>query len=286
VLNGECGFPVTNRKDIGNIDFLKALKVLYRLISKLPTEDKFVYKSGLERSDIDKISIYFNNHTFSTKHGQPSTKIDDILFNYTVFNSAFMVLMKWPASFFELLDTLYGIQSIEKSKTKARVFGLIQKTHIMISEESPEFMRKVYNKWIRSKSVNNEYFFNKEFSADMHLYKYADIVYPLEKRVDLNKIPVLLDELIWKKIYSILPLPDTKIGSGNVYNRSVRSAKLFCGAYLYKLHSGCAWHNVPAVKQGLIKPGGIHQKLTILRKKGIFRKLTKKLLELNLPLKP
>jgi hypothetical protein len=139
-------------------------------------------------------------------------------------------------------------------------------------------MRNAYYRWIRNKNSRNKYFQNKEFLIDAHLRKYSGyerIGFP-----NNNQIPVMLNDESWKHLKRFFQFPDSSIGSGNLYNRSIKRARIFCAAYMYKVNTGCSWQNVPAVKEGLIKPGGLYQRLTILRRRCVLAEFTGKIIEL------
>jgi hypothetical protein len=280
-LSNTSNYNISARKTITQKEYLKALQIIYRLISKLKIENSLVRKECLTDIQLRGISMYFNSRTFTTKLGQPSMKIDNVLFNYIVFNSAYLILSKWPVSFYQLLDELFKIYANEESLTKNRVFGLLQKTHMLIINEAPEYMKKSYYQWIRSKSKDYQYFFGKEFCADSHLYRYSDIIYTRKSEIYINSLPLYLKDKRWTKVKDIFRFPDKHIGSGNIYKRAERSAQLFCSAYLYKLNTGCSWAETPAVLSGLIKSGGIYQIISKLRKKGVFKVITQRLLNLE-----
>ena len=158
--------------------------------------------------------------------------------------------MNFPANFFQLLDELYKIQSPAECKTKTRVFGLLQKVHLLLSQEAPCFMQDAYKIWIQKRFKSLPYFKDNIFCTDAHLYPYSDM--PPDTKIDPQTIPLFLDEMRWNKIKGLFYFPSKKIGSGNFYTRAVKRAKIFASAYLYKLATGCPWSKVPAVEKGLI----------------------------------
>lgn len=142
----------------------------------------------------------------------------------------------------------------------------------MIANESPQFVSNAYNKWVFSRTRESSYHSSKEFCQDSHLYKYSSL-----QSANLSSAGTTLgpegDEL-WTKIEHLFTFPDEKVGGGNIRRRSIESSKVFANAYFYKLATGCPWCEVPAVKNKLILPGGLQQKVTVLRKNGILNKLT------------
>ncbi|MDO8733966.1 MAG: hypothetical protein Q7K21_02260, partial [Elusimicrobiota bacterium] len=225
-----------------------------------------------------EISSFFNLSDFHTKKGFPANKIPDVRFNYIVFTTAVKILMNFPVNFFELLDELYKIQAPMECKTRIRVFGLLQKTHLLLSQESPRFMQEAYKIWIQKRFKSLPYFKDKIFCTDAHLYPYSDM--PLDRKIDPHTIPLFLDGINWNRIKRFFYFPSKKVGSGNFYTRAVKRAKIFASAYLYKIVTGCPWNQVPAVKHGLIKVGGICQRISLLKKQGKLRKITNKLLKI------
>lgn len=260
------------------VDFFIALKILYRLISKLKSDNPILHRTGPANYILKEISYFFNLSDFNTKKGFPATKIPDIRFNYIVFATSVKILMNFPANFFRLLDELYKIQSPMECKTRNRVFGLLQKTHLLLCQEFPRFMQEAYKIWIKRRFKSLPYFKNKNFCTDAHLYPYSNMSTIV--KIDPETIPLFLDEERWNKIKGFFYFPSQEVGSGNFYTRAVKRAKIFSSAYLYKLATGCSWSEVPAVKKGLIKMGGFCQRLWLLRKQRRLNKITKALLKI------
>ena len=281
IINNDRLVRVRKGLDVDKYDFLKALKILYRLLQKIDFKDNIFHRGELSDKQEKQISSYFSPKRFNTLIGQPPTKIADNQFNYIVFVTGFKILTQWPKMFYMLLDKLYDIDSCKESQTVNRVFGMLQKTHMLIVNDAPEFMRNSYYKWIKSKSKESDYFFSKDFHSDAHLYRYSDIIYGINKSDHNLNIPIYLSDDKWEKIKRYFPLPDTLVGNGNIYNKAVNSCRLFASAYMYKLITGCAWSSVPAVKNGLIKPGGLEQRVSKLRKAALLHPLTKSLIAMS-----
>jgi hypothetical protein len=188
-----------------------------------------------------------------------------------------LILYKWPVAFYQLLDNLRQKQVGQKSKTRNRVFGLIQGNHEMLLE-SPEFMRMAYIKWIRSNARQSSYFSGREFCADNHLYLYGE--HNDKQKAYPGDMPPEITGEAWDGIKGLFRFPEKTVGSGNLHNRAVERAQIFAGSYLYKLYTGCSWQQVPAVTKGLIKPGGLQQRMSVLKKLGRLKPITKALLDL------
>jgi len=278
ILDSEQPIAIGKRKYISKKDFLSGMRVLFHLISRLDFNSSLIHKIDLGKTEMIAIEELFNMKAFNTFKGEPSTKIMNVGFNYIVFVTAFKILLFWPRSFYRLLDGLFDIQSKEESTTRNRVFGLVQSTHVLLAKKSPQFIREVYFKWIKSKAKDITYFQNKHFAVDAHLYRYSDMVYSVASDIKLEEMPLVLRGNIWKRIEGFFQVPDIAVGSGNFYRRSISKARTFAAAYLYKLASGCSWSEVPAVRQGLVSVHGIHQRLTILRKRKKFDQLTSDLI--------